>query len=205
MYLSRGVRPVKRPVRVEKLAAQRKLAFAAPGFAVPRRALETDWFQCTVPEVTHAFAALGPKRLFPRRSSDRPSSSNGFLPLQTGPTEAGRRYPTGLSARIIHGRPCQSHLKRVRYFARVVGELDERGSRSLGRQHKARQKSSRADFAMAPQVDPLRIDAGHPPVSAAAAKQGVRRNSGSPPRDPPFHMPQDPRLSRGKLALPFSP
>src|SRR6266851_399077 len=136
-----------------------------------------------------------PKRLFSPVIGS--SSSSTVPPLQTGPTEAGRRYRPGCRAVSYTGDRVKVTSTGA-LFARVVGELDERGSRSLGRQHK-RGKIEPGDLAMAPQVDPLRVDAGHPPVSAAAAKQafGVILDRLRVIR---VHMSQDPRLCRSKPA-----
>jgi len=55
-------------------------------------------------------------------------------------------------------------------FARVHGELNQRGSRRVGCQH-GRHKVDPGDFCLAPQIDSLRVDAGQSPVRALPTEQ----------------------------------
>jgi hypothetical protein len=62
-------------------------------------------------------------------------------------------------------------------FARVVGELDERGSRCLCTEN-WRGELEPSGFSLAPQIDAFRIDACHPPTDRRAGEQmpGVTRD-----------------------------
>src|ERR1700758_4024901 len=106
------------------------------------------------------------------------------------------------SRRSTTGRLCQSSLNGCALLARRLGELDEGGSRRLRGQDRDRNRGGEIEprgFAAASQIDPLRIDAGHPPSWAAAAKEIV-----SVPRNRVamvvIHVLEDLRLGRREHA-----
>src|SRR3984893_18550717 len=107
-----------------------------------------------------------PKRLFaavigsPFSLNASPQPPPTHAPLASRPT--------------IDGRPCQSSLNACALLARRLGELDECCSRRLPGQDRDPERGGEIEacrFAIAPQVDPLRIDAGHSPARSGTAEQ----------------------------------
>src|SRR5438552_18893858 len=81
------------------------------------------------------------------------------------------------SRRSTTGRLCQSSLNGCALLARHLGELDEGCSRRLRSDDRDRDRGGEIEprgLAVAPQIDPLRINAGHSPAWAAAAEQTMR-------------------------------
>src|SRR6266550_3127407 len=95
--------------------------------------------------------------------------------LLPGETKPAKHAPLG-SRRSTTGRLCQSSLNGCALLARHVGELDEGGASRLRGQDRGCDRGGEIEpcgLAVAPQVDPFRIDAGHSPPRAAAAEQAV--------------------------------
>src|SRR6516165_6042060 len=136
-----------------------------------------------------------PKRLF------MPVIGSSSSSIGSSSLSPGRKSPSMASSQT-DGSSYTGDRVRVTstgaLFARVVGELYQRGSRRLGRQHR-RSELEPGDFPFAPQIDPIRIDAGHPPLCTAAVEQapGILTNS---LRVILVHMSEDLRFGGGELA-----
>jgi hypothetical protein len=85
-------------------------------------------------------------------------------------------------------------LSTLGYFAGFGSQLYERPARLLECEH-GRRESEPGGIAAGPQIDALRIDAGHPPVSRAAAEQ-IARVGGNGIGVVCVHVPQDFRFRR---------
>src|SRR5215469_5972664 len=110
-----------------------------------------------------------PKRLFVAVIGSPPSFD--LLPV----SGADRHRASGASQATALSQTDEPVKVRAIFclLARLYGELDKDGADCLRGQHR-RRKFDPGDAATAAQVEPLRVDPGHPPTLFLAAEQFLR-------------------------------